>query len=143
MLFAFHLLGDHIDEFADLVKVPCACFYPPTATPSNSAGVYLPTGIPAPAWAEAVQHVNNETKIPLGMNYLLYYGDVRSIRGDGRIPVVCDIMDNSFWFYLNVLRKSPAFTFSVNTTLCDPIVFQKTVEMITQVCSPVSYEVLA
>lgn len=140
MRFAFHLIGDRVSEFSDLLDMPHSAFYDPDEKIQKKSGVFIEENISMPLWAEAIQYKTNSTILSKGLKYLLFYGDIKQIKDDRKIPVVCDIMDESFWYYMRSLKKLGLFTFSVNTTLCDLVVCQETVKLVSRTYNPVYYE---
>lgn len=146
MKFAFHIWGSRVGEFADYVSVPKTLLYRPgdaiPVSPKGDICISLGDEREAPQEANGVQYRNNYDR-PHGARYVVFYGDVRNIRRDRRIPVACDIMDENFWYYWEALQQFGLFTFSVNSTLCDILIYEKTVENLRSTAKPVKYGALA
>lgn len=142
MKFAFHLWGNKALEFYSLDGHPKAIFFESNWIPrkvSGELGVILEDG-DMPKWngLKAVKYKDNRWDVPEDM-FTVFYGDVRKIQRNRRIPIACDIMDESFWYYFDVLKMAGLFTFSVNTTYCDPIVYLSTLKVISKTADAICY----
>lgn len=130
MQIAFNLWGKKIKEFSQLINVPKSLFYDSESEPDKSKdelGVIINDKLPSWKNLVGIRYKNNDTKL-IDKLYTTYYGDVRKIRHDGRIPICCDLIDESFWYYCTALKHTGLFTFSVNTNVADPLVYISTIK---------------
>jgi hypothetical protein len=142
MKFAFHILGQRVEEFGQLVPdVPKTLFFQKEPSVLDEIGVYFDQLGPIPDWP-GLSYQQYWSNICITNSLCsVYYGDVRQMSSHG-VPVVCDIMEESFWYYYKNLKRFGLFTFSVNSNLCDPVVFQSIIRFLCQEATAVSYKEL-